>query len=102
MANEVVIGEFKRPEVLVQGGVLPVYGELVTSQVLDIAEKSSAVSAGVSMVRVASKGTAFWFKVGDSDVSAAANTAGNIYVPADGHVDIQVRSGDYIDTAADA
>jgi len=103
MADEVIITEFKRPDVGQQGGVAPVYGEVVTSQVLDIGTLSAAVSADAVMVRLQSKGTGFWYKQGDSDVSAAADTDGSSWLPADQSIDLSVRGAvRYIDTAADA
>ena len=98
MANEVIIEEYKG---LPTGG-LSISDTPTTTQVLDIATKSAAFADTTKYVRIRSKGTAFWYKFGDSSVSATANTDGNLYLPADQAVPHAVGKGSYIDTAADA
>ena len=78
-----------------------VFGENVTSQILDIATKSTAIVGDVA--RVQSKGTGFWVALGGSDVSAAADTDGSFWLPADQSFDFEVtQNQNYVDTAADA
>ena len=103
MADEVIISEYKRPNIVVQGGVAPVYGVLVTTQVVDIATRSAAMNASTALVRLQSKATGFWYKRGDVTVSAAADTNGNSWLPADQAIDLQVDgTNTHIDTAVDA
>lgn len=100
MADEVIIEEYEAPPAGFTGSV---YGRLIGSQVLDIGTLSSELNARTRFVRLASKGTGFWYVVGGSDASAAADTDGNRWLGGDTHIDIAVGRGDvYIDTAADA
>ena len=100
MADEVIISEYTDP---LGSAIGTIYGKPVGSQVLDIAALSAAMSEGVTMVRLQSKGTGFWYKQGDSTVSAAADTDDSHWLPADTHIDLSICPGrDYIDTAADA
>lgn len=102
MANEVIISGYGLSKCLTNGTVMPVYGGAVSSEVLDIGVLSSVLASGVRIVRLQSKGVGFWYKVGESDVSAAANTAGSHWLPADQHVDLEIDGVNrYIDTAAD-
>lgn len=76
---------------------------LETTQVLNIATLSSAFDSDTKWIRIQSKQTGFWYKIGDSTVSATANTAGNSWLPADQFRDIALETGQtHIDTAADA
>ncbi|MGB0496309.1 MAG: hypothetical protein ACPGJI_08125 [Kangiellaceae bacterium] len=76
-------------------------GDIVTTQVLDIGTKSAAISGEVAVL--ISKGTGFWFKLGASDVSAAVDTDGNIWLPADSSFSFELSTTqNYVDTAADA
>lgn len=105
MADEVIISEYARPGLSVQGGTAPVYGDLVTSQVLNIAEndRSAQMNKATRVIRLQSKGTGFWYKQGDITVEAAADTNGNNWLPANQAVDLQIDGlNGYIDTAADA
>ncbi len=103
MADEVIISEYGRPVLQSQGTVQPVYGEPVTSQVLDIATLSAAMNAGTRVIRLQSKGTGFWYKQGTASVSAAADTNGSHWLPSDGCIDLTITpSFTYVDTAADA
>lgn len=102
MADEVIISEHGAPEVKRNGQVPPILGRTVTTQVLDIATKSAAFNAATKMIRITSKGTGFWWKIGDTTVSATADTDGNHWLAADQSVDITVDAGQFIDTAADA
>ena len=103
MADEVIIVESKRPNIVLQGSVAPVLGEITTTQVLDIATASAEVNADTQIVRVISKGTGFWLLQGDTGLSAAADTDGNIWVGADTSIDLSITPGNrFFDTAADA
>lgn len=96
MANEVIIEEYAAFDETMQCPTQP-----ITTQVLDIAEASAALNALTRYVVVSSKGTGFWYKFGDSSVSAIANTDGNIWLQADGRRPHKVGAGTYIDSAAD-
>lgn len=102
MADEVIIVEMQKPTRRETGDSLPLFGAVVTTQVLDIATKSAALNTKTDMVQVISKGTGFWYKLGGSSVSAAADTDGNIWLGADASHSIEVTDWTYIDTAADA
>lgn len=100
MANEVVIGEFKIPEGGLNSSVL---GKMVTSQIIDAGSRSAEINSNTKMITITAKGAGFWLKQGNSDVSAAANIDGNIWLPADQIIVLPVDSDtDYVDTAADA
>lgn len=100
MADEVIISEYTDP---MGSAIGTVYGRPITTQVLDIATRSSAMDASTTMVRLQSKGTGFWYQQGGSSVNAAADTDGNHWLPADNHVDLSIEAGrTHIDTAADA
>lgn len=101
MADEVIIEEYTKPA---NGYSSSIAGRLITTQVLDIATLSAAMNVATDYVVVQSKGVGFWLKQGASDVSAAADTNGNLWIPADGRSDpLPISAGnDYIDTAADA
>lgn len=103
MANEVIIEEYgstlaKAPD----STYLPIPGLLITSQVLTIATLSAAFNSATAFLRVRSKGTGFWYKVGGTAPSAVADTAANRWLPADQFVDIAIDPGvdTKIDTAA--
>lgn len=98
LADEVIISEYTDP---LGSAVGTIYGRPITSQVLDIATLSSEVSSSTVMIRLQSKDVGFWYKQGDSSVSAAANTNGSHWLPADQHIDLSVSEDRrYIDTAA--
>lgn len=94
MANEVIIEEYENFDVRIQAP-----REWITTQVLDIAEASAPLNAKTKYIRVRSKGTGFWYTMGDA-ASATANTNGNSWVPADGYNDHVVGTGIIVDTAA--
>lgn len=103
MANEVIIEEYALTLAkATDGSYLPIVGELVTSQIIDIASLSAQLNARTNYVRIQSKGTGFWYITGSSSASAAADTDGNRYLPGDQFRDIPIRSGidTHIDTAA--
>lgn len=101
MANEVIIGELESPRSKNTGNLVPVHGRPVTSQVLDIATASAAFNSKTSYINIQSKGTGFWWKLGTSAaVSAAADTDGNFWLPADQSIDIDITGYTHIDTAA--
>lgn len=100
MADEVIIEEYAGYNINL---VIP--STPITTQVLDIATASAQLNASTEYVRIVSKGTGFWYKFGQSDVSAAADTDGNLWLAADQFRDHKVHpdsSSRYIDTAADA
>lgn len=100
MADEVIIEEYQNPA---GGPGSSIGGTLVTTQVVDIGTLSAAMNANTDYVIVRSKGTGFWFIVGGSTASAAADTNGNLWLDAGQKSDpIPVNSTTYIDTAADA
>lgn len=100
MADEVIIIEMKKPR---EGEKSSVAGDIVTTQVLDIAAQSAQFNAATEVIVIQSKGVGFWAKIGDSTVSAAADTDGNFWVPADTKSDPYPITGlKYLDTAADA
>lgn len=100
MANEVILEEYGGQLVTTGGQIAQIPGPLITSQVLDIAEKSAAFNAKTKFVCVSSKGTGFWWLLADSNASAAANTDGNTWVPADQHRYRAVGSHTHFDSAA--
>lgn len=105
MADEVIIEEYA--SVGLEDGSTdirnkPTPNDLITTQVLDIATASAALNSRTVFVRIQSKGTGFWYKVGDSSVSAAPDTDGNCWLPADQFRDYAISSETHIDTAADA
>lgn len=99
MANEVIIEEYG-PQIYKTNGNLSgaAMGQLITTQILSIATASAALNNKTAYVVVQSKGTGFWAIPG---ASATANTAGNVWVPADGSKEFVV-DGTFtvIDTAA--
>lgn len=100
MADEVVIEEYTGFNINLQIPTVP-----VTTQVLDIATASAQLNAATEYVRIVAKDTGFWYKFGGSDVSAAADTDGNLWLAADQFRDHKIdpnSSNRYIDTAADA
>lgn len=105
MADEVVIEEYAQQVYKTNGEFAgAALGELITTQVVDVATLSSALNAKTKYVIVQDKGGAgFWVKPGDSTVSAAADTNGNLWVPAGQSKEFPVTPGiTHIDTAADA
>lgn len=103
MANEVVIEEYATPALLKNGQIVPVYSKFITSQVLDTAELSAAFSSLTKMISVVNKsGAGLWIKLGDSSVSAVADTAGNRFLKDGERYDTDTDGHTYIDTAADA
>ena len=103
MENEIIIAEyasfFCRYE---DGSYAPVVGEFIASQVLDIGTRSAKLDERTKLVSIMHKdGTAFWYKTGDSSVSAVANTDGNRFLPAGVLWNFGVGLNErYIDTAA--
>lgn len=95
MANEVIIEEYATYD-----NNIPIASVPTTTQIKDIGTLSSALASTTKYVRIRSKGTGFWYKFGDSTASAAADTAGNSWLPADGVIEHQVGAGLYVDTAA--
>lgn len=102
MADEVIIEEYQNIGA-VNGSDKNLPRTLITTQVLDIAVLSAAFNDNTTFIRIRSKSTGFWYKIGGSAVSAAADTNGNCWLPADQFVDIAINGADTnIDTAADA
>lgn len=102
-ADEVIVSERNLPDSFVNGVPVPILGERITTQVLDVATESAAFNSATKMIRVCNNaGAALWYKIGASGVSAAANTDGNEYLPSGACVDEPLKTGDTnIDTAAD-
>jgi hypothetical protein len=102
MANEVIIEEYAG--LLVKDAqnkyIDKIQGDFITSQVLDIAEASAAFNASTQYIRIQSKGTGFWYILGGASPSAAANTDGNRWLPADQSIIIPLEGNTKIDTAA--
>jgi len=109
MANECIFEEYG-PQAYKSSGQLSgsAIPKLITTQTKDIGTLSNALNGATAYVVVQAKGTAFWVKPGASDASAAANTAGNLYVPANGSKEIVIvdeygnKLYTHLDTAADA
>lgn len=99
MADEVIIEEYAT-----FGSLLPIATVPITTQVLDIATASAAFTSNTKYIRIRSKGTGFWYKIGATAALAAAtaDTDGNTWLPADQSVPHRVSGGMFIDTAADA
>lgn len=102
MADEVIIVEMQKPTRRETGDSMNILGNIITTQVVDIGTLSAALNAKTELVLIISKGTGFWYKLGGSDVSAAADTNGNVWLVADQQHGIEVTDWTYIDTAADA
>jgi len=102
MVKEVIIIECKRPNLTVQGGVSPVLGEIITTQIVDIGVKSAQFNSQTAQVRVLVNGTGYWMKQGDDTVSSVKEVAGNFPLGGDGDfVDLTVTPlNDFIDTSA--
>lgn len=101
MADEVIIKEMKTPALKHNGTALPVLGQTITTQVVDIGTLSAALNPATTVVQLISRGTGFWYKEGGASVSAAADTDGNTWLGADKEHSIEVYPGmTKIDTAA--
>lgn len=100
MANEVIINCYNKAS-LNEDLASAVLGNPTSGEVLDIATASAALTGDVCVVRA--KGAGFWYKRGQSGVSAAANTDGNDYLADGSLITFEVTAeSNYIDTAADA
>ena len=99
MANEVIIEQYGKQRHGIKGLTGNTLGNLITTEIVSIATASAAFNAKTTTIRIRSKGTGFWYILG---ASAAANTAGNCWLPADQYVDIAINPGvdTVIDTAA--
>lgn len=104
MANKVIISEYGDQKHTTKGNLSPIYGEPLTTQVLNIGTVSAALGSTTSMVRLQSKGQGFWYNTGATAALAAAtaNATGNNWLPASQHIDIGLPKGHFIDTALDA
>jgi len=103
MADEVIISERSSPSPLQSGQTTSAdYGQRVTTQVLDAGVKSAAFNAQTKAILITANGADLWYKIGDTNVSAVANTDGNEFLPADQSRLEVVKAGQFIDTAADA
>ena len=104
MANEVIVEEYGEQMYKTDGHLSGVaIGEKITTQVLDIEERSAQLDARTAYVVIQSKGTGFWLNEGDATVDATANADGNRYVPADGSKEFPVTKDiKHINTIADA
>jgi hypothetical protein len=102
-ADEVIVSERGPQTYSTNGDVQPILGTRIATQSLTIGSTSSAFNGATSMIRICNNaGAPIWYKIGASNVSAAANTAGNEYLPEAACVDEPVNAGQYIDTAADS
>lgn len=103
MADEVVIEEYGSFALKYDDGTYaPLPGKLITSQVLDAGVKSAAFSGKTNSLRIVNTSDAgFWYKVGASDVSAAAATDDNRYLAPQSRIEvsIDVNADTHIDTA---
>lgn len=104
MADEVILVEMRRATSRGSGVPLSVFGDVITTQVLDIATRSAALNAKTEIVQIISKGTGFWYRAGGSSVNAVADTDGNTWLGADKEHSLEVNGAvmTHIDTAADA
>lgn len=99
MANEIVIEEYALPP---SGPQSSIGGRLVTSQYVDYGSLSAAMDDATDYVIVRNNGASLAaIKFGNSAVSAALNTAGNISLRAGENSDpYPISSGvDYMDNA---
>jgi hypothetical protein len=102
-ADEVIVSERGNQFYQTRGSLASILGERITTQSLTIGATSSAFNSSTRMIRICNNaGAAIWYKIGASNVSSAANTGGNEYLPAASCVDEPVNAGQYIDTAADS
>lgn len=101
MANEVIIEEYGEFRAKTNSGeYVSIPGPLITSQVINAGSLSAQLDARTLFVRIMAPTTGFWYKLGTSAASAAANTAGNRWCPANGFVDVSLALSDtHIDTA---
>lgn len=95
MSNECIIEEYGAFDSNFQIPTQP-----LTTQIVDVGNSFAALNPQTKYIRVKSKGVAFWY----SFSTAIANTAGSIYIPADGFFDHKITSNvtTIVDTAADA
>lgn len=102
MANEVIIEEYTG--LLAKDSqnhfIDKVQGDFITSQILTIGTASAAFNASTQYIRIQSKGTGFWYILGGASPDAAANTAGNRWLPADQSIIIPLEGNTKLDTAA--
>lgn len=102
-ADEVIVSERGNQYYQTRGALAPILGERLTTQSLTLGSTSAAFNTATRMVRICNNaGAAIWYKIGASNVTSAANTAGNEYLPSAQCVDEPVAGGQYIDTAADS
>jgi hypothetical protein len=103
MPNEVVIEEYASFFCKYEDGTYaPVVGEFITSQVIDVGAKSAALDPRTKLISIIDKGgSGFWYKVGDTNVDAVADTAGNRFLPPNVLWNFGVTEAErFIDTAA--
>lgn len=98
MANEIVIYELRD---IPAGNHSSLFSNPVTTQYVDYGALSSEFNADTRAIRVKNVGlTTAFYKLGDSSVSAAANTAGNMVLAAGEVEDIWIGRGlRYLDNA---
>lgn len=102
MADEVIISERAAAQTFKNGQILNIAGDRITTQVLDTAVLSAPFSTQTTVIRITANAVPIWYKIGNAAVSAAANTDGNEFLPANESIDEPVKAGQFIDTAADA
>jgi len=103
MANEVVIIEARR-STSGAGTAQGVFGDILTTQVLDLATVSAELSADTEIIRIIAHGAALWYKGGvtASAAAAAVDTDGNAPLALGDYIDLEVNPKvlKFIDTAA--
>ncbi len=99
MANDVIIEEYESFDSSFQAPTTP-----IATQVLDIGTLSGQLNDKTQYVIITSRDAPIWYKFGSDSVSAALETDGNIFVPANFPRPHKVgkTSKLYIDTATNA
>jgi len=98
MADEVIIEEYSAFDAGTQAPTVP-----HKTQVIDAGDKSAALSNTTKIIGITAREVSFWYKLGASDVSAAAETDNNLFIPVGTtrYHNVSKSSGLYIDTAQD-
>lgn len=100
MADEVII-TYGNASSNTDGLASGVFGEVLGTYVLDIGVQSSQLMGEI--IEITAKDTGFWAKLGDNTASAAADTDGNFWIPANQSRYFEISTTqNYLDTAADA
>lgn len=96
MANEVIIEEYAAFDPSIQCPSSP-----LTTQIINAGANSAPFNSTTAYIRIRSVGLAFWWKIGGTGNTAAANTAGSTRLPADSFTDhtISKNTGAFLATA---